>query len=288
MALRRTVIPRRTVLRGVLAGGASVAIPLPRLVGMLNDNGTAYAADAAPLPVRFGTWFFGNGIIPERWVPARTGQGNNWALSEQLAPLQEVKPWLSVITGCAVKVPDSAPHASFPAAALSGATNGGRGFQLPSIDQAVAAITGTGTIYPQGLHVGLSNTSGGTAIGSVISFARANAPNSPEFSPANLFKKLVQYANMGPTTMPTPPDPELLRRGLVLDAVSEDLKPLRSRLGMEDQVRLDQHLEGVKELQLQITRAGGPKVAQKLTDPDKAYATRGADGSISRARGQAF
>ena len=45
---RRTVIPRRLVLRGVLAGGAAVAIPLPRLIGMLNGNGTAYA-DATPL-----------------------------------------------------------------------------------------------------------------------------------------------------------------------------------------------------------------------------------------------
>jgi hypothetical protein len=44
----------------------------------------------------------------------------------------------------------------------------------------------------------------------------------------------------------------------------------------------------VKQLQLQITRAGGPKVALTLTDPAKAYPTRGADGSITRARGQAF
>ena len=61
-------LPRRTFLRGVLVGGASVAVPLPRLACMLNGNGTAYA-DGKPLPVRFGTWFFGNGIIPERWVP---------------------------------------------------------------------------------------------------------------------------------------------------------------------------------------------------------------------------
>ena len=68
--MSRFVIPRRTVLRGMLAGGIAVAIPLPRLAGMLNDNGTAYASGEA-LPLRYGTWFFGNGINPPEWVPAK-------------------------------------------------------------------------------------------------------------------------------------------------------------------------------------------------------------------------
>src|SRR5262245_29223438 len=127
-------IPRRTFLRGVLAGGVSVAVPLPRLHGMLNGNGTAYA-DGTALPIRFGTWFFGNGIIPERWVPARTGTGANWTLSEELAPLAEIKPWLTVLTGFSIKVPDSAPHSSMPAAALTGANVGPGMVQAPTIDQ---------------------------------------------------------------------------------------------------------------------------------------------------------
>ncbi|HWO13905.1 MAG TPA: DUF1552 domain-containing protein, partial [Polyangiaceae bacterium] len=114
----RHPISRRAVLRGMLAGGVAVSVPLPRLAGMLNGNGTAYA-QGAPLPVRFGTWFFGNGIIPDRWVPSTTGQGDGWQLSEQLAPLAEVKPWLSVLTGLSIKVPNTSPHASHPCAALT-------------------------------------------------------------------------------------------------------------------------------------------------------------------------
>ena len=45
--MSRAVLPRRTVLRGMLAGGISVVIPLPRMAGMLNGNGTAYASGAA-------------------------------------------------------------------------------------------------------------------------------------------------------------------------------------------------------------------------------------------------
>ena len=289
MALSRSFIPRRTFLRGVLVGGATVAVPLPRLSCMLNGNGTAYA-DGQALPVRFGTWFFGNGIIPDRWVPPRTGTGANWALSEELAPLQAVKPWLNVLTGFSIKVPNNAPHASMPCAALTGANTGGGGVQLPTVDQVVAklpASSAAGVVFPTGLHVGVSNTSGATSLGLAISFAGPNAPNPPNYSPAGLFKNLMQFASTSGGA-PKPADPELLNRGLVLDAVLEDAKALRLRLGADDQQRLDLHLQGLGQLQQQIVAAEMPKATGTITDPDKTYPMRGADGSISRQRGQAF
>ena len=280
----RNGISRRTVLRGVLAGGASVIVPLPRLGGMLNGNGTAYA-DGAALPVRFGFWFFGNGIIPSRWVPNSTGVGDAWTLSEQLAPLLAVKPWLSVITGTDVKVADSAAHASFPACALSGATNGSKTTLLPTIDQVIAQLIGKGTTFPTGIHLGIGNSSGGTALGDTMSFSGPNQPNPPNFSPTKVFQQLMQFAN---TSTPAAPDPELLREKMVLDAVNTQAGALRTKLGSEDQQRLDRHLEGIQELQTQIMRAQGPKVTGTLINPDTAFGNRGADGSLSRARCQAF
>jgi hypothetical protein len=53
ICIPRKPLSRRAVLRG-LAGGAAVTVGLPRLGGMLNGNGTAYA-QGAPLPKRFGT-----------------------------------------------------------------------------------------------------------------------------------------------------------------------------------------------------------------------------------------
>src|SRR4051812_37484767 len=160
----RNRLSRRLVLRGVLASGVAVAVPLPRLLGMLNGNGTAYAA-GQPLPRRFGTWFFGNGIIPERWVPAKTGAGSAWTLSDQLAPLQDVKSWLTVVSGLMVKVPNSFAHKTMPAAALTGAQAVKDGdVQLPSIDQLIAPLIGKGTVFPTGIHVGISNTTGAGAL----------------------------------------------------------------------------------------------------------------------------
>jgi hypothetical protein len=89
--------------------------------------------------------------------------------------------------------------------------------------------------------------------------------------------------------MPKPADPELLDRNLVLDAVLQDANALRARLGKEDQVRLDQHLSGLGQLQQQITAAGMPRATGTLVDPDKAYPTRGGDNdNLNRKRCQAF
>src|SRR5579872_1740446 len=223
----RNGISRRTVLRGALAGGAIVAVPLPRLGGMLNGNGSAYA-DGTALPMRFGFWFFGNGIIPSRWVPNATGSGDAWNLSEELQPLLAVKPWLSVVTGMDVKVADSAPHASFPACALSGATNGNKTTLLPTIDQVIAQLIGGGTTFPTGLHIAIGNSSGGTALGDTMSFSGMNAPNPPEFSPSNLYKKLFPFASTaGNNSTPATPDPSLMRRQMVLNAVNTEAKALR-------------------------------------------------------------
>jgi hypothetical protein len=272
------------LLRGMLLGGVSVAVPLPRLFGMLNENGTAFA-DGTPLPLRFGVWFFGNGIIPDRWIPTLTGSGDAWTLSEELAPLAEVKSHLSVLTGFAIKVPNNAPHSSMPSAALTGAQITSS-VQLPSIDQVIAPIISGGVAYPTGLHVGISNVSGATSLGTAISWNGPNSPNNPNYSPADLFKQLVQYANTGGA--PKPPDPELARRTKVLDAVSADAKSLRTRLGTDDQKRLDQHLDGLSQLETQIQKLEMPTATGTITDPDKAYPNRGADGSITRQRAQAF
>src|SRR3982751_1011679 len=92
-------IDRRTVLKGVLATGATVTVPLPLLQIMLNGNGTACAQTMTPVSPLFVTWFFGNGSLPGKWKPAKTGTGTNWDLSPQLQPLAALKSYLTVISG---------------------------------------------------------------------------------------------------------------------------------------------------------------------------------------------
>ena len=70
--LRKFKLSRRTVLRG-LAGGAAVSVALPPLEAMMNDSGTAYA-NGEDLPLRFISFFWGNGIINDRFEPAIGGR----------------------------------------------------------------------------------------------------------------------------------------------------------------------------------------------------------------------
>ncbi len=56
-------LSRRRVLRGMM-GGAAVTVGLPFLDCFLDSNGTALAPTGTPLPVCFGTWFYGCGLNP--------------------------------------------------------------------------------------------------------------------------------------------------------------------------------------------------------------------------------
>src|SRR5258708_11780634 len=209
--MSRAVLPRRTVLRGMLAGDIGVTIPLPRMAGMLNGNGDAYAA-GGPLPIRYGTWFWGNGINPPEWVPAATGLGSAWTLSTALMPLLPVKSYLQVITGLTNKVPDISAHKARPAAALTGATSA-KDVKLPSIDQLLVPFLNKGAMpaLPNGLHVGISSTSGAGGLDLRVAFQGANASNPPEYDPANVYKQLVMFGG-GKTvgcgaTVPAGPGP---------------------------------------------------------------------------------
>jgi hypothetical protein len=281
----------------MVAGGIGVTLPLPRMAGMLNGNGTAYASGAA-LPTRYGTWFWGNGINPPEWVPGATGVGSAWSLSTALSPLQPIKPYLQVITGLTNKVPDISAHKARPAAALTGATSA-QDVKLPSIDQLLVPLLNAGTMPALGigLHVGISNTSGAGGLDLRVSFRGPNASNPPNYDPADVFKQLVMYGGGktagGGTVAPAGPDPELRHRQRVLDAVKDDAAALRVRLGKADQIRLDQHLDGVHQIENQLAILATMKPSQtatnaKLVDPTTAYPKMGAVGSINTSRAQAM
>ena len=99
-------LSRRHVLRGIV-GGSVVTLGLPLFDSMFNENGTALA-DGGPIPRRMGIFFWGNGVIPERWTPPTTGLG--YELSEQLASLAPVKDWVSVVTGMRVRTGNERGH----------------------------------------------------------------------------------------------------------------------------------------------------------------------------------
>lgn len=238
-------LSRRTVLRGLLAG-AAVTVGLPWLEIFFHRMPRAQA-QASLFPPRFGLFFWGNGVHPERWVP--TGEGTNWTLSEQMAPLAAVKDEISVVSGMEVKVPNTIPHGSGAAGILSGAALQIEGedqtFQSPSIDQVIAGYLGQETRF-RSLEFGAEPQGG-------LSYNGPHSKNPAESSPYLLFDRIFGAGFRAPGDT-TEVDPKLALRRSVLDAVANDTLKLKARLGVADQLRLDQHLTGIRELELRLAR----------------------------------
>jgi hypothetical protein len=262
---------RRALLRGAL-GGVAVQVALPTLEAMLNANGTALAQGQA-LPKRFGVWFWGNGMKPARWTPAVTGAG--WQPSEQLAPLADVKDYVNVVTGMALKTGNPRGHHAGQVGIMSGApliplpAGGGYAstFARPSLDQVAAAALGKDTRF-KSLEVGvLTNNTYGEGDGLlVVSHNGPNSPNPPEPNPAKLFTRLFGSGTTAPSGTPVV-DHSLALRKSVLDAVMADISSLSPKLGTADVSRLDQHLENIRGIERRLTAAPPATASKSCANP---------------------
>lgn len=260
---------RRTLLKGALAGiGVQVALPLFEYA--LNPNGTAFAQGQV-LPKRFVQWFYGLGVLLNRWVPSTTGAG--WALSEQLMPLSAVKEYVNVVSGTSIKFYNESHHTGgicFRTGKDRGDDKAGEQSTVkgPSLDQIVAAALG-GTTRFRSLQLGvLRANQKGEGDGVLYSSHNGpDSPNPPELDPAAVFNRVFGAGFSPPTTSGTPPvtpapvDLTLTLRKSVLDAVLADIDTLKPRLGASDIARLDQHATNIREIEKRLVPATGAPAA---------------------------
>ena len=256
--LKKKKLNRRTVLRGLM-GGSAVCLGLPMLEAMLNDHGTAHAG-GAELPRYFATWFFGNGVLLDRFEP--TAVGAEWELSPLLAPLAPVKDHVSVCTGLQNRCQQLITHHEgmtlfsgytfMERPDLGGLASDPGG---PTIDQRVAqAIISGGTTTPvrsiqAQISKGISPADNGTTADTLSARGEPGAiiPLPPESSPRALWETIFGEF------VPAPDDSEL--RISAIDLVREDAARLRARVGVADQQRIDAHLQGLSELEAKILAA---------------------------------
>lgn len=240
-------LSRRTLLRGLL-GGAVVTVGLPPLEVFFNTSGNAYA-DGGALPGRFGLFFWGNGMLPDRWVPTGEGDGDAWSLSDQLKPLARHKDHITVVSGMRVMTGNEIPHTSGASGILSGApliSNGDdHTFMLPSIDQVIAQAIGGATRF-RSLEFGAKAREG-------LSFNGPNSLNPPESSPHKLYERVFGAGFRAPGEEEIV-DPTIGLRRSVLDAIGDDARRLKRRLGANDRLRIDEHFEAIRELERRLAR----------------------------------
>jgi hypothetical protein len=269
--MAKHVLSRRKLLRGA-AYGVSAAVGLPALEAMLNRNGDALAA-GTPLPKRFGEFFWGNGVVANLWIPALAGPG--WQLSPMLMPFAKVKDYISIVTGTVVYTPYAVSgHFGSLQAITSGAPGKAQGglnyaFTAKTMDQAIAEKIGTTTRF-KSLELGVASTDASDAdfgaVAKALSQNGPNSPNPPEHDPIALYDR-VFGAGFSTGT----PDPvasvTIATRKSVLDLVAADTKALQARLGTSDRQRLDQHLQGVLDLEKQLVGGMGTAAGAACTKP---------------------
>jgi hypothetical protein len=224
-----------------------VTVGLPLLDIFLDGNGVALA-DGGALPRRFGLFWWGNGMLPDRWTPI--GEGADWALSDQLLPLAPIKDKLTVVTGTEVRVPNIIPHTSGSCGFLAGQAplgeEGDDTFSAPTIDQVIAAAIGGETRF-RSLQTAADPGRDG------VSWNGPYSENPPEISPHAFFERLFGEGFRAPGE-DIAVDPKLALRRSVLDAVGERTRVLQSKLGSADRARLEQHLTSIRDIELRLAR----------------------------------
>lgn len=257
---RKNSVNRRELLRGCVAG-AAVSVGLPLFDAAFEGNGRALAA-TGDIPRRFGVFFWGSGVVLDRWVPGTTGA--SWELSEGLAPLAPVKSAINLVSGMQIMTGNPRGHHAGTNGILSAAPGvaltvpSGAGYHSThsqaTIDQVIAREIGSETLYRSleyGVHAGPEGSEGST-----LQYLSHNGPNNvnpPEYSPRALFARVFGDAFTEPDDSPAV-DPRVGLRRSVLDNVMADGASLRTRLGARDRQRLDQHMAGIRDLELRIAR----------------------------------
>jgi hypothetical protein len=253
MVITKKSIPRRTFLRGA---GASLALPLL-------DAMTAALTAAPARPIRLSFVEVPNGIMMDKWTPATEGPG--FALTPILEPLAPFRERMVVLSGLdqnqskALANEVGGDHPRACTAWLTGAharmTSGADLRAGISVDQIAAREFGKYTQLAS-LEVGLESaevagaceSAYGCAYYNTISWRNETTPLPMENRPRAIFERLFGGAGTRDAKV------RLVYRS-VLDAVAEDVRRLRGRLGAPDRGKIDQYLEAVRDVERRIDLA---------------------------------
>jgi hypothetical protein len=231
-----------------MMGGAAVTVGLPLLDCFLDANGTALAA-GAPVPVCFGTWFYGCGLNPGRWEPKTIGA--NYEFGPELGTLTPYRRKLNVYSQMSALL-DGRPrgaHTVGPAVILQGITP--PTLEHPfnpesTFDTAVAAAIGSRARF-RSLEVACTGNAN-----SSHSKRAGTAMNPSEISPAALYGRIFGPEFRDPNAATFTPDPAVLARRSVLSAVGGETRRFMSQLGAADRAHLDQYFTSLRELEQQL------------------------------------
>jgi hypothetical protein len=261
MIITRKHLPRRTFLKGI---GATVALPmLDAMTPALARAGTL----AAARPMRLAFTDVPNGVTLADWTPKAAGAAFEY--SRILKPLEAFRSDTLVLSGLAHRngyaLGDGpGDHARAAACYLTGVhprkTAGADIQNGISVDQIAAQHLGSTTRFPS-IEIGcddsrvVGNCDSGysCAYTNSLSWRGPTSPMPPETNPRLVFERLFGGFDTGV-------DPETRARRLqyrrsILDLVADRTRQLRNDLGTSDRRKVDEYLDGIREIERRIQMA---------------------------------
>ena len=268
-------LTRRRMMAGFV-NGAAVSVGLPLLDAFLDGNGAAFADTGAPVPVRFGTWFWGLGVNPHRWYPSAPGP--NYDLKPELEVIKDHQAKINVFGNFNIPL-DGAPNRPHitggPAIRTGRVLRDENGLPGESLDVTIGDKIGTRTRFRS---LDLSAT--GDPRNSLSGRGGGNL-NPSEISPVALYKRVFGIGFKDPNSATFTPDPQTVARRSVLSGVSEQRAALVQSVGAADRQKLDQYFTSVRQLENQLdVELTKPAPLQACMTPSGAPKERPVDANI--------
>ena len=269
MIVMKKVLPRRTLLKGL---GASLALPL--LDAMIPSMTALASTPASPTRLRrLGFVYMPMGCDITRWTP--TGESLLDGLPPSLSPLEPVKEHVTAISNLELENAYPGTHATSNAAFLSAArakrTESTDYYLGTTVDQIAAQRIGQATPLPSlEMSMDLLSVVGQCDNGYACVYQNSLSWSSPTTPlPAEAHPRLIFETLFGEGGSQADRQAALRQRASLLDSVVAEAKRLRGTLGPQDQVRLDDYLESIREVERRIQRAEANAEENPLPDLDR-------------------
>jgi len=244
-------LDRRTFLKGL-----GVSCMLPYLEGMAMTNFTTFAEPLEPKRLCF--LYFPNGVAlpPEEsvyhkkwnWFP--TEEGRNYSLSQSLTPLEKHRNEMSIMGGLSHPFSRNVLGHMAGDSFLTGGDLRGEYKNSISVDQVAAEKLSKYTRF-RSLSLSTDGGVGYKSRTSTLSFNSSGKPIPSEHRQREIFERYFS-PNGGNTTQERK---RSLNQGKkIVDLVLEDSKSFKNRLGVNDQVKLDEYLSSLNEVEKQLSR----------------------------------
>ena len=246
-------LSRRTVLHGL---GATLTLPF--LDAMLPAFSLRVHAAVKPVH-RFQTFYVPNGMAMQYWSPQ--GEGSAFELSPILEPLAPFRNQMLVLSG--LRANWNYIHAGASGSFLTGTTRGGRNevevIADVSMDQLLARQFANDTQVAS-LEIAMDPPANAGACTGILSCAYTHtiswrSPTQPlpmEYNPRAVFEKL--FGDSGSTDRAAR-EARLRQHKSILDSVAEKLARLKRELGPQDQVKVNEYTEAVRDVERRIQMA---------------------------------